>query len=44
MVVVSFILLGVLLVSVQTTLCMPSPVWPLAPDLYYVLVGYLAYR
>ena len=44
MVVVSFILLGVLLVIVQTTLCMASPVWPLAPDLYYVLVGYLAYR
>ena len=44
MVVVSFILLGVLLVIVQTTLCMPSPVWLLAPDFYYVLVGYLAYR
>ena len=44
MVVVSFILLGVLLVIVQTTLCMPSPVWWLAPDFSYVLVGYLAYR
>lgn len=44
MVVVSFILVGVLLVIVQTTLCMPSPVWWLAPDFYYVLVGYLAYR
>ena len=44
MVVVSFILLGVLLVIVQTTLCMPSPVWWLAPDFSYVRVGYLAYR
>ncbi len=44
MIVIHFILVGLLLVIVQTTVCMPSPVWPLAPDFYYVLVAYLAYR
>ena len=44
MLVVSFILLGVLLIIVQTTVCMPSPVWLVAPDFYFILVGYLAYR
>ena len=44
MLVLSFIVLGVLLVILQTTLCMPTPVWLLAPDFYYILVGYLAYR
>lgn len=44
MVVVNFIVVGLLLVILQTTICMPSPVWLFAPDCYYVLVGYLAYR
>jgi len=44
MVVVNFIVVGLLLVIMQTTVCMPSPVWPFAPDCYYVLVAYLAYR
>ena len=44
MIVVNFILVGLLLVIMQTTVCMASPVWLLAPDCYYVLVAYLAYR
>lgn len=44
MIVIYFIVVGLLLVIVQTTVCMPSPVWLLAPDFYYVLVAYLAYR
>lgn len=44
MVIVSFILAGALLAILQTTLCMPSPVWLFAPDFYFILVGYLAYR
>ncbi len=44
MVVIHFIIVGLLLVVVQTTLFMPNPVWLLAPDLYYVLVAYLAFR
>lgn len=44
MIAINFILLGLVLVIVQTTLCMPSPVWLLTPDCYYVLVAYLAYR
>ncbi|ADW16928.1 rod shape-determining protein MreD [Desulfobulbus propionicus DSM 2032] len=44
MVVANFIVVGMLLVILQTTIFMPMPVWLLAPDLYYVLVAYLAYR
>jgi rod shape-determining protein MreD len=44
MLVVYFIAAGLLLVILQTTICMPTPVWILAPDLYYVLVAYLAFR
>lgn len=44
MVVVHFILVGVLLVILQTTVFMPSPVSLLSPDLHYVLVAYLAFR
>jgi rod shape-determining protein MreD len=44
MLVISLLLLGVLLVVIQTTFCMPTPVWLPAPDFYFVLVGYLAYR
>src|SRR5665647_1302055 len=44
MIVFNFIVVGLLLVIMQTTVCMPSPVWLLTPDCYYVLVAYLAYR
>lgn len=44
MVVINFIFVGLLLVIMQTTVCMPSPVWLLAPDCHYILVAYLAYR
>lgn len=44
MLTLSFIAVGLLLVLVQTTLFMPSPLWIASPDLYYILVGYLAYN
>lgn len=44
MVVLHFIVVGLLLVILQTTLFMPNPVWMPAPDLYFVLVAYLAIR
>ena len=44
MVVIHFIGVGLILAVVQTTLLMPNPVWVLSPDLYYVLVAYLAFR
>jgi rod shape-determining protein MreD len=37
-----FILIGLFLATVQTTLFMPGPLWPAAPDLYYILVAYAA--
>lgn len=44
MLVISFILIGVLLITVQTTVFMLSPVWLMAPDFYFILVAFLAYR
>ncbi len=44
MVVVSFILISLVLILLQTTICMLHPTWLLAPDFYYILVAYLAYR
>ncbi|MDD2465472.1 MAG: hypothetical protein PHI97_15860 [Desulfobulbus sp.] len=44
MVVVNFILVGLLLVILQTTVFMPKLVWLPAPDFYFVLVAFLAYR
>lgn len=44
MVVLNFVVVGVVLAVLQTTLCMPTPTWLLAPDLYYVLVAYLAFH
>jgi rod shape-determining protein MreD len=44
MLTLAFIVVGLLLATVQTTLFMPSPVWLIAPDLYYILIGYLAYH
>jgi rod shape-determining protein MreD len=39
-----YIFIGVFLVLIQTTVCMPTPVWLFAPDFYYILVAYLAFR
>ncbi|HER62810.1 MAG TPA: hypothetical protein ENO11_02385 [Desulfobacteraceae bacterium] len=39
-----FILIGVTLIVIQTSVLMINPVWVAAPDLYYILVAYLAYR
>ncbi len=44
MLVVAFLVIGLVLIILQTTLFMPTPVWPAAPDFYYILVAYLAYR
>ncbi|MGE4559096.1 MAG: hypothetical protein AB7E77_02760 [Desulfobulbus sp.] len=44
MVVVNFILVGLLLVILQTTVFMPKLVWLPAPDFYFILVAFLAYR
>ena len=44
MVVFNFIVTGLLLIILQTTICMPTPIWLPAPDFYYVLVAYLAFR
>lgn len=44
MVVVAYTLLGVFLIVLQTTILMVNPLWVGAPDLYYILVAYLAYR
>lgn len=44
MVVVLFIALGLLLIVLQTTVFMVTPLWVASPDLYYILVAYLAYR
>lgn len=44
MFVISFFFLGLLLIGLQTTLFMVNPCWSGAPDLYFVLVAYLAYR
>lgn len=38
----AFILAGLLLAAAQTTLLMPGPLWPVSPDLYYVLTAYAA--
>ena len=44
MIAFAFILIGLLLVVLQTSLMMVNPVWVGSPDLYYILVAYLAYR
>lgn len=44
MLIISYLFLGLALIILQTTLFMPTPVWFFAPDLYYVLVAFLAYR
>jgi rod shape-determining protein MreD len=44
MLLVTFIIVGLLLAVLQTTIFMLTPIWPASPDLYYILVAYLAYR
>ncbi len=44
MFVIVFFLVGLFLIIAQTTVFMINPVWDGAPDLYFVLVAYLAYR
>lgn len=39
-----FIVIGLLLIVLQSSVFMLNPVWVGAPDLYYILVAYLAYR
>lgn len=44
MIVVNFLLIGLLLMLLQTTIFMPKTVWVVPPDLYFILVAFLAYR
>jgi rod shape-determining protein MreD len=44
MLIIGFTLMGLLLIVVQTTLFMLTPTWTAAPDFYFILVAYLAYR
>jgi len=39
-----FIFVGLLLIVLQTSVLMVSPVWVGSPDLYFILIAYLAYR
>jgi len=39
-----FLSTGILLIVFQTTFFMLNPLWVAAPDLYFILVAYLAYR
>nr|WP_320010146.1 hypothetical protein [uncultured Desulfobulbus sp.] len=44
MIVINFIVVSLFLVIAQTTFFMPRIVWLSAPDFYFVLVAFLAYR
>lgn len=39
-----FILIGLFLIVIQTSILTLTPTWISSPDLYYILVAYLAYR
>lgn len=39
-----FLVVAALLVVLQTTLLMPTPVWPFAPDFYFIFIAFLAGR
>lgn len=39
-----FFVVAVLLVVLQTTLLMPTPVWLFAPDFYFIFIAFLACR
>lgn len=42
--IVKFIVVGLLLVILQTTVFVPRTTWLISPDLYFILVAYLSYR
>lgn len=44
MLIVGFLAMGLVLIVLQTTVFMVTPTWAAAPDFYYILVAYLAYR
>jgi rod shape-determining protein MreD len=44
MLTVGLLAVGLLLIILQTTVFMLTPTWVAAPDFYYILVAYLAYR
>jgi len=44
MLIAGFLVVGLLLIVLQTTVFMFTPTWVAAPDFYYILVAYLAYR
>ena len=44
MIAINFILVGLLLVILETTVFMPRLGWLYPPDLYFILVAFLAYR
>jgi rod shape-determining protein MreD len=44
MFVLGFFCIGLFLIIAQSTIFMVHPVWSGAPDLYFILVAYLAYR
>lgn len=44
MLVVIYMIIGLLLIVLQTTVFMLNPLWVASPDFYYILVAYLAYR
>lgn len=41
---ICFFVVAILLVVLQTTLLMPTPVWLFAPDFYFIFIAYLASR
>ena len=41
---ICFLAVAALLVVLQTTLLMPTPVWLFAPDFYFIFIAYLASR
>jgi len=44
MTVFAFIITGLILLTLQTTVLMPEPLWYGSPDLCFILTAYLAYR
>ncbi len=44
MLTVGLLVVGLVLIILQTTVFMFTPTWVAAPDFYYILVAYLAYR
>ncbi len=44
MAVLVFFFTGIFLIVIQTTVFMFNPLWVVSPDLYFILVAFLAYR